>query len=105
MGDHARFFTVEEDETTEDAYDTTETTHYDGQASIHTDRSGLDRNVQGDRLPDADAFIVLPMIGADVEDALLDARCEATFRGQARTGRVKETRRREVSVLVLVDWT
>ncbi len=104
MADEARFFSVEKDESTGEPYDTTETTHYDGKASVRTDTKALRRDSAGDEALDADAVVLVPLIEGPVEDTLLDVRCEATFRGQTRTGRVTETRRRDVTVAVGVEW-
>jgi len=104
MGDHARFYSVVEDTSTPDSYDTTQQDHYDGQASVHTDRKALRRNERGDEELDADAVVVLPLVTGTVEDKILDSQCEAMFRGQTRTGRAKEVRRRDVTVAVMVDW-
>ena len=104
MRDHARVYDVVEDTSTTDSYDTKEVDQYDGKASVHTDSKALRRTERGDEELDADAVVVLPLVDDTVEDALLDARCEATFRGQTRTGRVTETRRREVTVVLMVDW-
>lgn len=104
MRDEARFFDVEEDTATSGPYDTTETTHYDGKASVRTESRELRRRSEGDDFWDADAVVVLPLIGSSVEDALPQSRCEASFRGQTRTGTVGATRRREVTVLVGVEW-
>lgn len=104
MRDEARFFDVEEDTSTDDPYDKTETTHYDGKASVRTESRELQRRSEGDDFWEADAIIVLPLIDSSVEDALPQSRCEATFRGQSRTGTVDATRRRDVTVLVGVEW-
>ncbi len=104
MRDEARFFTMEADDTTEGAYDATETVHYDGAASVRTQARELRRQADGDAFQEADAIVVLPLIESTAEDALQESRCEATFRGQTRTGTATETRRRDVTILVGVRW-
>jgi hypothetical protein len=104
MNDTFKAWTTEADESTSDPYDSTETVHYDGKASITGDLVAFTRGEDGTEALDADATAVLPLVGAGVEDAMLDARCEGTFRGQTREGRVVETRRREVTVAVAVRW-
>lgn len=104
MRDQARFFSVEADEATDKPYDTTETTHYDGRASVREDVKALRRDPAGDASLEADAAVIVPIVEEAVEDALLDGRCVATFRGRQRTGRVTETRRRDATVAVGVKW-
>ncbi|WP_103030026.1 hypothetical protein [Salinibacter altiplanensis] len=104
MRDEARFFTVEADESTDAPYDTTETTHYDGPASVREDVKALRRDPAGDASLDADAAVMVPLVEEAVEDAFLDGRCEAIFRGRTREGRVTETRRRDATVAVGVAW-
>lgn len=112
MDDTLTVWRVEEDTQTASQYDTTKTELYgpntsphDGKASVSADTTAFQQAESGDQSLEADAVVTLPLISASVEDDLLDKRCEATFRGQTRTGRVVETRRREVTVQVAVEWT
>jgi len=112
MRDTFRAWEVTEDPNTPDPYDTTEaeiygptTDPHQGKASVSEDVSEIARTDQGGESLEADAVVTLPLIGAGLEARLLDKKCEATFRGQAKTGRVTETSRRRVTVQVLVEWT
>jgi len=112
MRDTFTAWEVTEDTATSDKYDTTETEIYgpntdphQGKASVSADTTAFERPQSGDERLDADAVVTLPLVDASVEDALLDAQCEATFRGRTKTGRITGTRRRDVTVQVLVEWT
>jgi len=104
MGDHLKAWDTEADEATEDPYDSTETVHYDGKASLQSDVKALRRDPAGDQALEAEATAIIPLVDKGVEDALLSSRCKASFRGQVRTGRVTETRRREVTLAVGIAW-
>jgi len=103
---------VEADDTTPDEYDTTQTEVYGpntdphvGAASISEDTSGIARNDDGGETPDADAVVTLPLVSENIEDDLLDSKCEGTFRGKTRQGRVISTSRGEITILLTVEWT
>ena len=111
MDDTLTVWETVEDTSTEDPYDTTQNELYgpivaphEGIASVTEDMTELAREASGDATLDADAAVRIPMIGGDLEKSLIDKDCEATFRGQTRTGMVVGTRRRRVTVLVLVEW-
>ena len=111
MRDTFRAWEVTEDTNTADPYDTTETELYgpntdphQGKASVSEDVSEIARTEQGGESLEADAVVTLPLIQAGLEARLLDKDCEATFRGRTKTGRITGTRRRDVTVQVLVEW-
>jgi hypothetical protein len=104
MADQLKVWDTEADDATEDPYDSTETVHYDGKASLQSDVKALRRDPAGDQALEAEATAITPLVEKEVEDALLDSRCKADFRGQVRIGRVTETRRREVTLAVGIAW-
>lgn len=112
MRDTFTAWEVTEDTATEDKYDTTRaeiygpnTDPHQGKASVTEDTSAFERDEQGGESLGADAVVKVPLIGAGLEARLLDKKCKATFRGRAKEGRILETRRRQVTVLVAVQWT
>jgi hypothetical protein len=111
MRDTFRAWEITEDPNTPDPYDTTEaelygpnTDPHQGKASVSEDVSEVARTDQGGESLEADAVVTLPLIQAGLEARLLDKECEATFRGRTKTGRITGTRRRDVTVQVLVEW-
>lgn len=111
MRDTFRAWEVTEDPNTADPYDTTKaelyglnTDPHQGKASVSEDVSEIARTDQGGESLEADAVVTLPLVEASLEAQLIDKECEATFRGRTKTGRITGTRRRDVTVQVLVEW-
>jgi len=111
MRDTFTVWEVTEDPNTADPYDTTEaelygpnTAPHQGKGSVSEDVSEIARTDQGSESLEADAVVTLPLVEAPLEAQLIDKGCEATFRGQTKTGRITGTRRRDVTVQVLVEW-